>query len=95
MLRLLVVLGIVASLLVVTASPSLANKMCADAHKDNVVNSIDGLLVLQYVADIYNPPGLIPVDMWDADGDKSITSIDAALVLQYDAGLIAFLPGCV
>jgi hypothetical protein len=57
-----------------------------DANCDGEVNSIDALIVLQYVAELRNS---VPCpELADYDGNGRITSVDAALILQDDAGLI-------
>ncbi len=57
-----------------------------DANCDGVVNSIDALIVLQYVARLRSS---VPCpELADYNHDGRITSIDAALILQRDAGLI-------
>jgi hypothetical protein len=57
-----------------------------DANCDQVVNSIDALIVLQYVARLRSS---VPCpDLADYNHDGRITSVDAALILQDDAGLI-------
>jgi hypothetical protein len=94
MARFLLAAVLALAILIATATPSLANKGCADTNKDDAVNSIDAARILQVVAGLYDP-GLILLHMWDADDDLDITSIDAALILQYDAALIKALPGCV
>jgi len=61
-------------------------ELTGDANCDGVVNSIDALIVLQYVARLRNT---VPCpDLADYNNDGRITSIDAALILQDDAGLI-------
>ncbi len=57
-----------------------------DANCDGLVNSIDALIVLQYVARLRSS---VPCpDLADFNRDGRITSVDAALILQRDAGLI-------
>lgn len=57
-----------------------------DANCDGTVNSIDALIVLQYVAGLRNT---VPCpDAADVDHNGRLTSVDAALILQIDAGLI-------
>lgn len=57
-----------------------------DANCDGTVNSIDALIVLQYVAGLRNT---VPCpDEADVDNNGRLTSVDAALILQIDAGLI-------
>jgi alpha-tubulin suppressor-like RCC1 family protein len=60
-----------------------------DANCDGSVNSIDALLVLQYVAALLG--ALRCQGAADANHDGSVNSIDAALILQYVAGLIGSL----
>ena len=57
-----------------------------DANCDGVVNSVDALIVLQFVAALRLT---VPCpDLADYDQNGHITSIDAALILQHDARLI-------
>ena len=60
--------------------------LTGDANCDGEVNSIDALIVLQYVARLRNT---VPCpEQADYDDNGRITSVDAALILQDDAGLI-------
>jgi hypothetical protein len=57
-----------------------------DANCDGSVNSIDALIVLQYVAGLRNT---VPCpEAADVNNDGNIGAVDAALILQIDAGLI-------
>ena len=57
-----------------------------DANCDGVVNSIDALIVLQFVARLRSS---VPCpNLADYNHDGRITAVDAALILQRDAGLI-------
>jgi len=57
-----------------------------DANCDGLVNSIDALIVLQYVARLRSS---VPCpDLADFNHDGHITAVDAALILQRDARLI-------
>lgn len=61
-----------------------------DADCNEIVNSIDALVILQNVAGLLT--SLACPDLADANGDGAIDSVDAALVLQYSAGLLSQLP---
>jgi hypothetical protein len=60
-------------------------KECGDVNDDGRVDSIDDLLVLQYIADLLhdvrNPPSA------DVNRDGRVDARDALLILQYIAGL--------
>jgi hypothetical protein len=57
-----------------------------DANCDGVVNSVDALIVLQFVARLRTS---VPCpDLADVDDNGRISAIDAALILQIHAGLI-------
>jgi len=60
--------------------------LIGDVNCDGLVNAIDALFVLQFIA------GLLPAfpcpDAADVDGSGAVTAIDAALILQHAAGLI-------
>ena len=57
-----------------------------DANCDGLVNSIDALIVLQYVAALRST---VPCpNLADYNHDGRISAVDAALILQRDAGLI-------
>jgi hypothetical protein len=57
-----------------------------DANCDGLVNSIDALIVLQYVAALRSS---VPCpNLADYNHDGRISAVDAALILQRDAGLI-------
>jgi hypothetical protein len=57
-----------------------------DANCDGQVNSIDALIVLQFVARLRSS---VPCpDLADYDHNGQLTSVDASLILQDDAGLI-------
>lgn len=71
----------------VTPTPS---GLVGDVSCDGEVNSIDAVLLLQYVARIIE--ALSCQELADTSGDGNIDSVDAALVLQFDAGLIDSLP---
>ena len=61
-----------------------------DASCDTIVNSIDGALVLQFVAGLL---GSLPCwENADANLDGEVNSIDAQLILQFSAGLLPSLP---
>jgi len=67
-------------------SPVPQSNVRGDANCDGVVNSIDALIVLQYVAALRST---VPCpDLADYNHDGRITAVDAALILQDDAGLI-------
>ena len=57
-----------------------------DANCDGRTNSIDAVIVLQYVADLLD--SLPCQQLADMDRDEDVTSLDAALILQADAGLL-------
>jgi hypothetical protein len=59
-----------------------------DVNGDDVPNSIDAALVLQFGAGLLG--SLRCADGADVNGDGEVTSIDAALILQFVAGLIQF-----
>lgn len=61
-----------------------------DVNGDDVPNSIDAALVLQFGAGLLG--SLRCADGADVNGDGNITSIDAALILQHSAGLLSTLP---
>ncbi|MCH8007756.1 MAG: ABC transporter substrate-binding protein [Chloroflexi bacterium] len=61
-----------------------------DVDGDDVSNSIDAALILQFNAGLL--PTLPCTDGADVNGDGNINSIDAALILQFTAGLLATLP---
>ncbi|MCH8995229.1 MAG: PQQ-binding-like beta-propeller repeat protein [Chloroflexi bacterium] len=86
-------LGVVAVIALVAAA-ALFNRVVADTSTDlpgdvncdEVVNSIDAALILQYSAGLI---GSLPCQkVADVDQNGAIDPIDAALILQYDAGLI-------
>jgi hypothetical protein len=61
-----------------------------DANCDHATNSIDSLVVLQFVAGLIGSlscPG--PADV---NGDHQVNAVDAALILQFEAGLLHRLP---
>ncbi len=65
--------------------------IAGDVNGDDMANSIDAALILQFNAGLL---GSLPcADGADVNGDGSITSIDAALVLQFSAGLLGNLGG--
>ena len=57
-----------------------------DVDCNEIVNSIDAALELQFIASLLD--ALPCDDAADVDGDGLITSIDVALILQYIAGLL-------
>ena len=61
-----------------------------DVNKDGVTNSIDVVLVLQFIA------GLIPEQpntvKADVNEDGMVNAVDTALMLQFEAGLLDSLP---
>jgi len=70
-----------------TATPTATLAVAlGDVNCDGLVNAIDALFVLQFIA------GLLPAfpcpDAADVDGSGAVTAIDAALILQAAAGLI-------
>jgi hypothetical protein len=62
--------------------------LLGDVNCDDEINSIDALLILQYVAALIDLEDLDCPENADVDDDGDIDAIDAALILQYDAGLI-------
>ena len=61
-------------------------KILGDVNRDNVVNSLDALAVLQYEADLLSSlPNLASGDLND---DGEVDSIDALFILWIEAGLI-------
>jgi hypothetical protein len=61
-------------------------ELVGDANCDGVVNSVDALIVLQFVAGLRNS---VPCrDLADVDNNGRLSSVDAALILQIHAGLI-------
>ena len=71
-----------------TPTPTPAARV-GDANCDGVANSIDALLVLQYVAGLL---GSLPCPANADVNGGGVSAIDAALVLQYVAGLLPSLP---
>jgi alpha-tubulin suppressor-like RCC1 family protein len=69
---------------------SLEEFPAGDANCDHRTNSIDSLLVLQYIAGLV--ASLPCAAQADVNRDGTVSSIDAALILQYEAGLITTLP---
>jgi hypothetical protein len=70
-----------------TRTPTpMPEKACGDVNDNGSVDSVDALLVLQYVADLLQTLPNMPSA--DVDDNGSLTSIDAALILQVQAGLI-------
>jgi len=71
-----------------TPTPTPA-RLAGDANCDGGVNSIDALLVLQYVAALL---GSLPCPANADVNGGGVSAIDAALILQYVAGLLPSLP---
>jgi hypothetical protein len=69
-----------------TPTPSA---LAGDANCNGTVNSIDVLLILQYVAGLIN--SLQCLQAADANHNGTVNSIDAAVILQYIAGLVGSL----
>ena len=60
-----------------------------DTNCNGAVDSIDALLILQFVAGLLG--SLACAEAADVNGDGSINSIDAAIILQFVAGLLSDL----
>jgi Tol biopolymer transport system component len=73
-----------------TPTPPRCLPLLGDANGDGTANSLDALLILQYIADLV--PSLPNLAKADTNQDGSVTAVDAFLLLQYQAGLIACLP---
>jgi alpha-tubulin suppressor-like RCC1 family protein len=70
--------------------PGAADFAPGDANCDHATNSIDSLVVLQFVAGLLGSlscPG--PADV---NSDHQVNAVDAALILQFEAGLLQRLP---
>ena len=61
-----------------------------DVNEDGVTNSLDTLLVLQFIAGLL--PELPNGERADVNGDGMVNAVDTALMLQFEAGLIPSLP---
>ena len=60
--------------------------LLGDVNGDDIVNAIDGALILQLLAGLV---GSLPCqENADVDGNGVVDVIDAALILQLDAGFI-------
>lgn len=61
-----------------------------DINKDGVTNSIDVVLVLQFIAGLISEqPNTVKADV---NEDGMVNAVDTALMLQFEAGLIDSLP---
>jgi hypothetical protein len=80
-------LALAVVLLAAPATRTEADGPCGAFNADGVVNAVDAAIILQVVADLYDP-GVFLLNKVDLDQDVMLTSIDAQLVLQYDAGLL-------
>lgn len=78
----------------VMAVPVSANQFkYGDANQDNLVNSVDATLVLQYYANIINSEQDSNFLTYsDVNGDKIINSVDVTLILQYYSNIISVFP---
>lgn len=72
------------------APPASEPGIAGDADCNDLVDSRDATLVLQYVAGLI--AGLACADNAHANGDGVINATDAMLILQYQAGLLSQLP---
>lgn len=72
-----------------TATPP-GGARSGDVNCNDLVDSVDALLVLQYNASLVG--GLPCLSVADVNEDGSVTAIDAVLILQYAASLIDNLP---
>lgn len=72
-----------------TTSPR-APQRDGDLNKDGTTNSLDALLVLQYVAELID--ALPNAERADVNGDGVVDVFDALLMLQLSAGLLDSLP---
>lgn len=71
-----------------TATPRA--KPLGDVNDDGAVNSLDALLILQFVAGLI---GELPnPESADVNESDTIDSVDASLILQFEAGLLIALP---
>ncbi len=73
----------------VTSDEYMRLGIAGDVNGDDVANSVDAALVLQFGAGLLG--SLDCQDAADVNGDGNITSIDAALILQFTAGLLGSL----
>lgn len=64
-----------------------AIKLLGDANRDGVVDSVDALVVLQYVVGLLTDAD-ISVENADVNEDMQIDAVDALLILQMAVGLI-------
>lgn len=74
-----------AAVTIVTSLP-----LAGDVNCDGVVNSLDALLLLQFISGLV--PSLPCPDAADANGDGVVNAVDATLILQFEAGLISRFP---
>lgn len=73
-----------------TPSPTPLPVRAGDANCNNVVNSLDAALILQFSAGLLDS---VPCPLAaDANADDLINAIDSTLVLQLGAGLLSSLP---
>ena len=63
-----------------------------DVNGDTVVDSMDALWLLWYLAALLEPDAVPNPGGMDTNADQEVNPIDATLILQYDAGLVDRLP---
>jgi hypothetical protein len=67
-------------------TPTPPAGLTGDANCNGLVNSIDALVILQYIAGLV--PSLPCLNLADTNHSGMVNSIDVAIILQYIAGLI-------